>query len=662
MTESHTPTDGTSHPARTPHFIDHIVEADNASGKWGSWTQADGGGSRLGKPRVHTRFPPEPNGYLHVGHAKSICLNFGLAKNYHGKFNLRFDDTNPSKEEQEYVDAIIADVKWLGADFEGPSGGGLFYASNYFEQMAAFAEELIKKGKAYVCDLSGEEVSARRGKPGVPATSPFRDRSVEENLSLFADMKAGKFAAGAKSLRARIDLASNNFNMRDPVMYRILHEEHHNTGRTWCIYPMYDWAHGIEDSLEGITHSVCTLEFEDHRPLYNWFIDSINEGRTPDGSGPWGKRINHAQQIEFSKLRPTYTVLSKRNLLKMVNEGTVNGWDDPRMPTIRGLRRRGYTPESLRAFVEDVGVTRVESFIDVSRLENAVRDHLNKSAPRAMAVLNPLKVVIENVPEGHSEELRAVNNPEDPAAGSRSVPFSREIYIEREDFMESPPKKFFRLSPGGEVRLRWAYFLTCTGVIKNAAGEITELRGTIDPATRGGDAPAGPDGKPTRRVQGTLHWVSVPHAVRAEVRLYDRLFKAEEPGKATGNYVDDLNPDSLRTVNAYLEPSLAGAKVGERFQFERTGYFCVDPDSTPGKPVFNRTVTLAEDKAKVSNVRTYTLQEAALELRVKQDRVQAAIAGLPLASFAGRTPPSLTIEEVRELRNWLKVNPVQKQS
>jgi glutaminyl-tRNA synthetase len=612
---------------RPLNFIEQIVEQDIASGAWGVWSAQDAGtgpaaAERVGKPRVHTRFPPEPNGYLHVGHAKSICLNHGLAKRYGGKFNLRFDDTNPAKEDQEYVDSIIRDVKWLGADFDpttGVAGGGLFYASHYFGQMYDFAVELIKKGKAYVCDLTGDQVSARRGKPGVPATSPHRDRPIEESLRLLDEMRAGKHPNGTRSVRAKIDLASPNFNLRDPVMYRILHEEHHNTGAAWCIYPMYDWAHGFEDSIERITHSICTLEFEDHRPLYHWFIDAVNEGRTADGSGPWGKIIHHPQQIEFAKLRPTYTVLSKRNLLKMVQDGVVNGWDDPRMPTISGLRRRGYTPESIRAFVEDVGVTKVESSIDVGRLENALRDHLNKVAPRVMAVLNPLKVVIENVEPGFVDELVAVNNPEDPAAGSRKVPFSREIYIERDDFLENPPKKFFRLSPGGEVRLRWAYFLRCTDVVKNDAGEIVELRATIDPQTRGGDAPLGPDGKPTRKVQGTIHWVSVAHALDVEVRLYDRLFRVEEPGKVTSNFVDDLNPDSLKVIRAKVEPSLAAARYhadrlgGDAFQFERTGYFCVDRDSAPafggtgpapeqgGGLIFNRSVSLKDGWGKMAS-------------------------------------------------------------
>ncbi|MEX2218254.1 MAG: glutamine--tRNA ligase/YqeY domain fusion protein [Phycisphaerales bacterium] len=589
---------GEAAPSRPRHFIEEIVEADNASKKWGAWRPEEikpGAAQVPGAPRVHTRFPPEPNGYLHIGHAKSIGLNYGLARAHGGKFNLRFDDTNPTKEEQEYVDAIKADVKWLGADWEGPHGGGLFFASDYFEQMFAFAEELIRKGKAYVCDLSPEEVSARRGKPGVPATSPFRDRPAEESLRLIREMRDGKHPDASRSVRAKIDLASPNFNLRDPVMYRILHEAHHNTGTKWCIYPMYDWAHGLEDSLEGITHSICTLEFEDHRPLYHWFIDAINEGRTEDSSGPWGKRIHHPQQIEFAKGRPTYTLLSKRNLLKMVQDRVVSGWDDPRMPTISGLRRRGYTASALAAFWEDAGVTKVESWIDVGRLENALRTELNRTAPRRMAVLRPLKVTIENYPEGQSEELDAVNNPEDPAAGTRKVPFGRTLYIEREDFMENPPKKFFRLSPGAEVRLRYAYFIRCTSVVKDpASGEVTELRATYDPATRGGDAPDG------RKVKATLHWVSAEHAVRAEVRLFDRLFKAERPGEASGNYMDDLNPDSIEVVAARLEPSLGSAEAGQIFQFERLGYFNADRDAAPGTPVFNRTVTLKDTWAKVA--------------------------------------------------------------
>lgn len=583
MSEPHpTPPTPPSTPATPSNFIEQIVEADYASGKWGG--------------RVQTRFPPEPNGYLHVGHAKSICLNYGLAVKFGGKFNLRFDDTNPAKEEQEYVDSIKADVKWLGADWEGPHGGGLFFASNYFDTMFAYAEELIRKGKAYVCDLTAEEVAARRGNPGTPATSPWRDRPAEESLRLIREMKEGKWPNGAKTVRARIDLASPNFNLRDPVMYRIVHEEHHNTGKAWCIYPMYDWAHGFEDSLEGITHSICTLEFENHRPLYDWFIDAVNEGRGPGST--WGPKIHHPQQIEFAKLRPTYTVLSKRNLLKMVESGVVRGWDDPRMPTISGLRRRGYTPESIRNLCAEVGVTKVESHIDLSRLENCLRDDLNKRAPRRMAVLRPLKVVIENWADGGApdriEMLSAVNNPEDPAAGTREIPFSRELYIEQDDFMEVPPKKFFRLSPGREVRLRYGYFITCREAVKDASGNVVELRCTYDPATRGGDAPDG------RKVKATLHWVAAARALAAEVRLFDRLFTAEEPGKRTGNYVDDLNPNSLQTVTAMLEPGLAGAAIGEKFQFERQGYFCVDKDSAPDKPVFNRSVTLKDTWAKIA--------------------------------------------------------------
>jgi glutaminyl-tRNA synthetase len=581
---------------RPRNFIEETVETDSASGKWGAWQPAEVTGSqRAGSPRVHTRFPPEPNGYLHIGHAKSIWLNYSVAKKYGGKFNLRFDDTNPAKEEQEYVDAIKRDVKWLGADYEpsAPRGGGLYFASDYFPFMYECAVELIRKGKAYVCDLTAEEVAARRGTPSTPATSPFRDRPADESLRLIEEMKAGKWPDGSKTVRAKIDLASPNFNLRDPVLYRIVHEPHHNTGTTWCIYPMYDWAHGFEDSLENITHSLCTLEFENHRPLYDWFIDAVNEGRPPE------KKIWHSQQIEFAKGRLTYTVISKRNLLKMVQDKIVSGWDDPRMPTISGLRRRGFPPEAIWAFWEEMGVTKVESTLDLGRLENAVRDNLNKSAPRRMAVLRPLKVVIENYPEGRVEQLDAINNPEDPAAGTRRVPFSRELWIEREDFMENPPRKFFRLSPGVEVRLRYAYFIKCTGVVKDAAGEVAELRCTYDPATRGGDAPDG------RKVKATLHWVSAAPAekggaIRAEVRLFDRLFKAEEPGKTTGNWMDDLNPDSREVVTGYLEPSLRDAKPGDRFQFERLGYFTADQDSKPGAPVFNRTVTLKDSWAKVA--------------------------------------------------------------
>jgi glutaminyl-tRNA synthetase len=616
---------------RSLNFLEQIIEADNASKKWGTWGEWRGSTpedkSRANTPRVQTRFPPEPNGYLHMGHAKSICLNYGLAQQYNGKFNLRFDDTNPTKEDQEYVDSIIRDVKWITAAFNtgsfdaGPHAGGLYYASNYFEQMYQWAIELIKKGKAYVCELSGDEVSARRGTPTVPGTSPFRDRPAAESLKLIEEMKAGKHADGRMTVRAKIDLASPNFNLRDPILYRIVHEEHHNTGTAWCIYPMYDWAHGFEDSLEGVTHSICTLEFENHRPLYDWFLDAVNEGRTPDGSGPWGKTIHHPQQIEFAKFRPTYTVLSKRNLLKMVEDKLVSGWDDPRMPTISALRRRGFPALAIKNACTEVGVTKVESFIDVGRVENAVRDVLNKTAPRAMAVLRPLKVTIENWPEGKVDELDYVTNPEDPAAGKRKVPFSKVIYIEREDFMEVPAKKYFRLAPGAEVRLRWAYFITCTGVKKDAAGNVVEVLATYDPATRGGDAPLGPDGLPTKKVKGTIHWVSADHAVPAEVRLFDRLFSAEHPGDRTGNWQDDLNPNSLETVQALVEPWIAqnakyfaegspesldtlrggggGAGFGARFQFERLGYFCVDRESSASKLVFNRTVTLKDSWAKV---------------------------------------------------------------
>jgi glutaminyl-tRNA synthetase len=547
------------------NFIEEIIAADIASGKW--------------QGRVHTRFPPEPNGYLHIGHAKSIVLNAGLARKFGGKFNLRFDDTNPEKEEQEYVDSIIRDVKWLGADFEDR----IFFASDYFEQMYEWAVKLIKKGVAYVCDLSPEEMKEYRGDWNRPGrNSPYRDRSVEENLDLFRRMREGEFEPGSKTLRAKIDMASGNINLRDPVMYRIIKEPHHRTGRTWCIYPSYDWAHGNEDSIEGITHSICTLEFENHRPLYDWFLDQLG--------------VHHPQQIEFAKLQLTYTVLSKRNLLYLVESGIVRGWDDPRMPTLSGMRRRGYPAEAICAFVESVGVTRVESVIDLGRLENAVRDHLNKTAPRRMGVLRPLKVVITNWPAGRVEEVQVQNNPEDETAGTRTVPFSGELFIERDDFMEDPPKKFFRLGPGREVRLRGAYFVTCTDFVKDTDGQVTELRCTHDPATKGGTAPDG------RKVKGTIHWVSAAHAVNAEVRLFDRLFAAEAPGKGHEGerpFLKDLNPMSLEIIaGAKLEPSLASATPGERFQFERLGYFAVDPDSKPGALVFNRTVTLKDTWAK----------------------------------------------------------------
>lgn len=572
------------------NFIEHTIESDNAALKWGVNEQS--------VPKIHTRFPPEPNGYLHIGHAKSICLNAGLARRYQGAFNLRFDDTNPSKEEQEYVDAIIDDVNWLTDGHAGYRFGGIFWASDYFEQMYQWAVELISKGRAYVCDLTADEVSKRRGGVGVPATSPHRDRPVEESLTLFAEMRAGKHPTGSKTLRARIDLANPNFVLRDPVMYRILHEAHHNTGTAWCIYPMYDWAHGNEDSLEGITHSICTLEFRNNRPLYDWFLNSININRGPEGG--LGEKVHHPQQIEFARLNLTYTVMSKRFLLALVKEGRVTGWDDPRLPTIRGMRRRGVPAQALRTFCEDIGVTTQESMIDVGRLENAIRDSLNATAPRVMCVLDPLPVTITNWPQGEIDNLDFVINPEDPSAGTRKVPFSGEIFIEREDFLEVAPKKFFRLAPGQEVRLRWAYFITCTGVEKDAAGNITRVLATYDPATRGGDSPKGPDGLPTKKVKGTLHWISAANAIKGEVRLFDRLFSTEQPGKATGNQLDDLNPHSLRSVYAMLEPIVASAAHRAAFQFERLGYFCVDPTSTPALAVLNRTVTLKDTWAKVA--------------------------------------------------------------
>ena len=550
----------------TTHFVQEIVEEDNRTGKW------DG--------RVQTRFPPEPNGYLHIGHAKSFCLNFGLAAQYGGHCNLRFDDTNPIKEEDEYVNAIIEDVRWLGFDW----GERPLYGSDYFEQMHDYAVQLIKAGKAYVCDLTAEQTREHRGTLTQPGKdSPFRDRTVEENLDLFARMRQGEFPDGSRTLRPKIDMQSPNLNMRDPVMYRILHAAHHRTGDAWCIYPMYDWAHGLEDSIEGITHSICTLEFENHRPLYDWFLDALD--------------IHHPQQIEFARLELTYTVMSKRKLLELVEGGHVGGWDDPRMPTLCGLRRRGYTPESIRNFCADIGVARFVGTIDVVRLENAVREHLNKVAPRVMAVLRPLKVVIDNYPEDQVEELDAINNPEDASAGTRKVPFSRVLYIERDDFLEDAPKKFFRLAPGREVRLRYAYFITCTDVVKDDNGEVIELHCTYDPATRGGNAPDG------RKVKGTLHWVSAARAVRAEVRLYDRLFTDPDPDSAKHekDFKEFLNPDALETLDGcLLEPSLATAKPGDRYQFERLGYFCVDPDSTNGHPIFNRTVSLRDRWAKMA--------------------------------------------------------------
>ena len=544
------------------NFIQRIINEDNESGKWDN--------------RVHTRFPPEPNGYLHIGHAKSICLNFGLAEKNRGKCNLRFDDTNPVKEDAEYVKSIIEDVKWLGFDWEDR----LFYASDYFDQMHAYAIQLIEKGKAYVCDLSGDEIRNTRGTLKEPGTeSPFRNRSVDENLNLFDRMKIGEFANSEKVLRAKINMSHPNFNMRDPVIYRILHASHHRTGDKWCIYPMYDWAHGLEDSIEQITHSICTLEFEDHRPLYDWYLEQLN--------------AYHPQQIEFARLNLNFTIMSKRKLKQLVDENHVDGWDDPRMPTISGLRRRGYSPESIRNFAEDVGVTKRDSIIDVIRLENALREDLNKRAPRVMGVLDPLKVVITNYPEGETEMLEAINNPEDPSAGKRDIPFSRELYIERSDFMEDPPRKFFRLGPGREVRLRYAYFITCTDVIKNERGDVVELHCSYDPKTKGGSAPNG------RKVRGTIHWVSAQHAVDAEIRLYDRLFLNENPDEG-GEYIQNLNPDSCQTLsNSKLEPSLT---IPDKctYQFERNGYFVKDEkDSKQGKLVFNRAVSLRDSWAKI---------------------------------------------------------------
>jgi glutaminyl-tRNA synthetase len=560
-------------------FIRAIVTEDIKTNKWGGL--------------VVTRFPPEPNGYLHIGHAKSICLNFGIAAEFGGRCHLRFDDTNPEKEEQEYVNSIIENVRWLGWDW----GEHLYYGSDYFDQMYQWAVELIKKGMAYVCDLTADQTREYRGTLTESGKdSPYRNRSIEENLELFERMRAGEFPDGLRTLRAKIDMAHPNLNMRDPVMYRILHATHHRSGDKWCIYPMYDWAHGFEDSIETVTHSICTLEFENHRPLYDWFIDAVNEGRTDDGSGPWGKKIHHPQQIEFARLNLTYTVMSKRKLLNLVQEHLVSGWDDPRMPTISGIKRRGYSPEAIREFCRRIGVNKFNSTVDIALLEHCLREDLNKTSPRVMAVLRPLKVVIDNYPEDQVEELDAINNPEDSNAGTRKVPFSRELFIEQEDFMEEPPKKFFRLAPGREVRLRYAYFITCTEVVKDKDGDILELHCTYDPATRGGDAPDG------RKVKSTLHWVSARHAIEAEVRLYDHLFTKENPDEVAGgeDFKSNLNPNSLEELNSCrIEPSLAGAKPFSRYQFERLGYFCVDPDSTKEKPVFNRTVTLRDIWAKI---------------------------------------------------------------
>ena len=545
-------------------FIREIIREDLKAGKFDS--------------RVHTRFPPEPNGYLHIGHAKSICLNFGIANEFKGLCNLRFDDTNPTKEEVEYVESIKEDVKWLGFDWDKRE----YYASDYFEKMYGYAVELIKKGKAYVCDLNADEIREYRGTLTEPGKeSPYRNRAVEENLELFEKMRKGEFPDGSHTLRAKIDMKSGNINMRDPVIYRIMHAEHHRTGNKWRIYPMYDFAHCVSDSIEGITHSICTLEFEDHRPLYDWFLNELG--------------IYHPRQIEFARLNLSYTVLSKRKLIQLVQEGHVNGWDDPRMPTISGLRRRGYTPESIRNFCERIGVAKRDSLVDMALLEHCIREGLNKSAQRVMAVLKPLKVVITNYPENQTEELEAINNPEDESMGKRKVPFSRILYIERDDFRENPPKEFFRLAPGREVRLRYAYYITCIDVIKDqTTGEVTELHCTYDPATRGGDSPD------KRKVKATLHWVSASHAIKAEVRLYDHLFTKPVPGEESNDFKTDINPKSLELLKqCFVEPSLAGAKSGDRFQFERMGYFCMDRDSTKEKPVFNRTVTLRDTWAKI---------------------------------------------------------------
>ena len=536
--------------------------------------------------RVHTRFPPEPNGFLHIGHAKGICISYGLAEEFGGLYNLRFDDTNPVKEEERYVDSQMEDIRWLGFDW----GDRLYYASDYFEQLYEWAVQLIKDGKAYVDDLSPDEIREYRGTLTESGkNSPYRDRSVEENLDLFTRMRDGEFEEGSRVLRAKIDMTSGNINMRDPVMYRILHASHHRTGDKWCIYPMYDWTHGQSDSIERVTHSICDLSYEDHRPLYDWFLEQLS--------------IYHPRQIEYARLNLSYTVLSKRWLLKLVNEGHVRGWNDPRMPTLSGLRRRGYTPESIRNFIERIGVAKRESMIDIALLEHCIREDLNKKAPRVMAVLRPLKVVIDNYPEGQSEELDAINNPEDPSMGTRQVPFSRVLYIEKDDFMENPPKKFYRLAPGREVRLRYAYFITCVDVVKDPdTGDIIELHCTYDPETKGGDAPDG------RKVKATLHWVSAEHAIKAKVRLYDNLFTREDPmdvGEG-GDFTDSLNPNSLEELTSCrLEPCLKDAEKGTGYQFERLGYFCADQeDHAPESPVFNRTVTLKDTWGRMQKSRT----------------------------------------------------------
>jgi glutaminyl-tRNA synthetase len=548
------------------NFIRDFIEEDLKSGRFPG--------------PVHTRFPPEPNGYLHIGHAKAICIVFGIARDFGGKCNLRFDDTNPSREEQEYVDSIKHDIRWLGWDWEDRE----YFASDYYDQLYDWAVQLIKAGKAYVCDLTADEIREYRGTLTEPGKdSPYRNRSIAENLDLFARMRAGEFPDGAKTLRAKIDMAAGNINMRDPIMYRIVRATHHRTGDTWCIYPMYDYAHGQSDSIEGITHSLCDLAYEDHRPLYDWFLDQLG--------------IYHPRQIEFARLNITYTILSKRYLLRLVQEGAVQGWDDPRMPTLAGLRRRGFTPESIRTFADKIGVAKADSTVDIALLEACLREHLNSIAPRVMAVLRPLKVVIDNYPDGQVEELEAINNPENPDAGTRKVPFSKVIYIEQDDFQEVPHKKFFRLAPGKEVRLKHAYYITCQKVVKDdKTGEVIELHCSYDPESRGGGT------ADNRKVEGTLHWVSAQHAVDAEVRLFDRLFVAEDPNKteAGQDYMSNLNPSSLEVLSGCkVEPSLKGAPVGEKYQFLRQGYFCVDPDSKNGKLVFNRAVGLKESWSKI---------------------------------------------------------------
>ncbi|MBI3207824.1 MAG: glutamine--tRNA ligase/YqeY domain fusion protein [Candidatus Solibacter usitatus] len=560
------PSESSNEPVKPSNFIRDIILEDNRTGKFGG--------------RVHTRFPPEPNGYLHIGHAKSICLNFGLAAEFGGKCNLRFDDTNPSKEETEYVDSIIEDVRWLGFDWEDR----LFYASDYFGQLYEWAVQLIKTGKAYVCDLTAEQVRQHRGTPSEPGKeSPYRNRPAEENLDLFQRMRAGEFPDGSRTLRSKIDMGSPNFNMRDPVMYRILHADHHRTGGTWCIYPMYDFTHGESDSIEGITHSICTLEFEDHRPLYDWYVENLG--------------IHHPQQIEFDRLNLTDTVLSKRKLLLLVQKGIVSGWDDPRMPTLSGLRRRGYTPEGIRQFCGTIGVSKTNGMIEYSLLEHCLREDLNRRAARVMAVLDPVKVVIDNYPDELVEEMDAVNNPEDASMGTRKVPFSKVLYIEREDFREDPPKQYYRLSPGREVRLRYAYFVTCTGVVKEeTTGEIVEIHCSYDPASKGGNSPDG------RKVKSTIHWVSAAHAMDVEARLYENLFRSEDSAEETEDqdFTATLNPNSLEVRSAVkIEPSVKTAAPGSRYQFERVGYFCVDKDSSPEKLVFNRTVSLKDTWAKI---------------------------------------------------------------